>query len=91
MNVRYEAADVLMVDVTSQSGAFRNICERLATEHLNIDYAYCSFGGANGSRSSKGGGVAVIKVNDLGKAQKILTETPVASDRRPGRRPIHTR
>ncbi len=88
MNVRYEAADVLLVDVTSQSGAFRNMCERLATEHLNIDYAYCSFGGNNGS---KGGGVAVIKVNDLGKAQKILTETPVASDRRPGRRPIHAR
>ncbi len=88
MNVRYEAADVLLVDVTNQSGAFRNMCERLATEHLNIDYAYCSFGGNNGS---KGGGVAVIKVNDLGKAQKILTETPVASDRRPGRRPIHAR
>jgi hypothetical protein len=44
INIRYEAADVLLADVPSQTGAFRKICERLAAEHLNIDYAYCSFG-----------------------------------------------
>ena len=43
MNVHYDVADVLLVEVPSQAGAFRKICEKLAAEHLNIDYAYCSF------------------------------------------------
>jgi hypothetical protein len=69
MNVRYEINDVLLADLPNQSGGFRHFCERLAIEHLNIDYAYCSF---NGSGKTKGGVSAVIKVNDLAKAQRIL-------------------
>ena len=42
-NIRFEQSDVLLVDVPSQTGAFRKICEKLASEHLNLDYAYCSF------------------------------------------------
>jgi hypothetical protein len=72
INIRYEVADVLLVDVPKQPGAFRNICERLASEHLNIDYAYSSFASQSGL---KGGGLAVVKVNNLAKAQKVLGET----------------
>jgi hypothetical protein len=68
-NIAYEVADVLLADVPNQPGAFRKICERLAAEHLNIDYAYCSFGpGTKG----KSGVLAVIKVNDLVKARRVL-------------------
>jgi hypothetical protein len=89
LNVRYDACDVLLVDGTNQAGAFRKICERLAAEHLNIDYAYCSFGAENGT---KGGRLAVIKLNDLTKAQRVLSESSAASDRRkPGRRPVYIR
>lgn len=70
MSMRYDAADVLLVDVPSQMGGFAKICERLAMEHLNIDYAYCSF---NGGRPG-GGAMAIIKVNDLAKAQRVLSE-----------------
>ena len=87
-NIKYDTADVLLVDVASQTGAFRKICERLATDHLNIDYAYCSFGAENGNR---GGGLAVIKVNDLVKAQRVLSENGTSVRRKPGRRPVHTR
>jgi len=85
LNVRYEANDVLMVEIPNQPGAFRNICERLAADHLNIDYAYASFAG----RGAKGGGTAIIKVNNLGKAQKLLSENgaPVARKKLPVRRP----
>ncbi len=85
LNVRYEPTDVLVVEVPNQSGAFRKICERLAAEHLNIDYAYASFA----ERGAKGGGLAVIKVNDLLKAQKILGEngSPVSRKKLPVRRP----
>lgn len=88
LNVRYDAADVLLVELPHQSGAFRKICERLAAEHLNIDYAYCAFGAENGSKSN----LAVIRVNDLAKAQKVLTETPLPNRKKlPGRRPVHAR
>ena len=88
-NLRFEASDVLLVEVPSQSGAFRRICERLAADHLNIDYAYCSFNSGGGA---KGGVLAVIKVNDLAKAQRVLSENGSTARRsRPGRRPVHAR
>jgi hypothetical protein len=89
MNVRYDAADVLLVEVPNHSGAFRKICERLAADHLNIDYAYCAFGGENGAKTH----LAVIRVNDLAKAQRILSENTVNGRKKllPGRRPVHAR
>jgi hypothetical protein len=85
LNVRYEATDVLLVEVPNQPGAFRKICERLAADHLNIDYAYASFA----ERGAKGGGLAVFKVNNLLKAQKVLGEngSPASRKKLPMRRP----
>lgn len=93
MNLRCDQSDVLLVDLPAQAGAFRKVCERLGAEHLNIDYAYCSFpdGGA------KKGCVAVVKVNDLAKAQRVLGDNATASIRKaaavtrkkiPARRPV---
>jgi hypothetical protein len=89
LNVRYDAATVLLVEVPKQAGAFRRICERLAAEHLNIDYAYSSFAEPGG----KVGGLAVLKVNNLGKAQKVLSEngTPRSRKQLPVRRPMRGR
>jgi hypothetical protein len=88
INVRCEATDVLLVEMSSQTGGFRKICEKLAAEHLNIDYAYCSF---NGGGKLNGGVLAVIKVNDLAKAQRVLSETIVARKKRPFHRPALSR
>ena len=91
LGVRYDAVDVLLVEVPNQSGAFRRICEKLAAEHLNIDYAYCSFTAGGGA---KPGVLAVVKVNDLVKAQRVLGENGSAAtrvQRRPVRRPVHAR
>jgi hypothetical protein len=88
MNTRFEVTDVLLVELPPQSGAFRKICERLASDHLNIDYAYCSF-----SRT-KGGELAVVRVNDLAKAQKTLGVNGAATRRKAalqGRRPMFAR
>lgn len=86
MNVSYESAEVLLAEIPNQSGGFRKICERLASEHLNIDYAYCSL---NCSKKAQGGVLAVIKVNDLAKAQRLLSENGSAGRRRPPmRRPL---
>ncbi len=92
VNIRYDDADVLLVEVPGQSGAFRKICERLAAYHLNIDYAYSSFGEET---SARGGALAVVKVNDLSKAQKLLSENGSTGRRKqsgvPARRPVAVR
>ena len=84
INIRFETADVLLVEVPSQAGGFRKICEKLAAEHLNIDYAYCSFSGGG---KQKGSALAVIRVNDLVKAQRLLAENGAARKKSPFRRP----
>ncbi len=90
-NLSFETTDVLLVQVPNQSGAFRRICEKLAAEHLNIDYAYCSFTVQGNAK----GVLAVIKVNNLAKAQRVLSENGSsrsrAANKRPGRRPVYTR
>jgi hypothetical protein len=88
INVRCDATDVLLVEIPSQAGGFRKICEKLAAEHLNIDYAYCSF---NGGGKLNGSVLAVIKVNDLAKAQRLLSENGTARKKMPFRRPVLSR
>ena len=65
---RWTETDVLVVELSNEPGAFSHVAEQLATEHINISYAYCT-GGAGGGRTT-----AVFKVADLGKAQKVLTK-----------------
>jgi hypothetical protein len=85
-NLQFDVSDVLLVEVPPQPGSFRKICERLAADHLNIDYAYSSLGSGG---KGKGGSLAVIKVNDLTKAQRVLSENGTATRRKlPGRRPV---
>jgi hypothetical protein len=87
-DARFDATDVLLVEAPNQPGRFRSICERLAAEHLNIDYAYHALD--TGGRA-KGSMMVVIKVNDLGKAQRVLSENGTTNRRKPGRRPAHAR
>jgi len=89
LNVRFDAADVLLVPLPSQNGALTRVCERLAAEHLNIDYIYCAQSPQNGH---KAGVVAVIKVHDLAKAQRVLGDAGNPNKKKlPGRRPVHAR
>lgn len=69
MNAHFTESDVLAVELKNQPGALAHICERLAEEHIAIDYAYCSSGGRNGKV------FGIFKVSNLEKAQRILTET----------------
>jgi hypothetical protein len=84
LNVPFDSADVLLVEIPTQPGGFGRICKRLADEHLNIDYAYCSFSG----EKSRGGALAVIRVNDLAKAQRVLAENGTMRKKMPFRRPV---
>ncbi|MBU4271757.1 MAG: hypothetical protein KKE86_06640 [Planctomycetes bacterium] len=88
INVGHEAAEVLLVEISGQSGGFRKVCERLAAEHLTIDYAYCSY---DHGGKTKGGGLAVIKVNDRTKAKRVLGSNGATRKKMPYRRVLLTR
>lgn len=70
LNVSVNETDVLCLTIANQAGALSDIATRLAKEHVNINYAYCT-AGARGGRTT-----AVLKVADIKKAMKILSGGP---------------
>src|SRR3954469_22571769 len=74
LNTPTTEADVLLVELKNQPGALAHVCEILATEHINIDYAYCSSGGRNGKV------LGIFKVSNSEKAIRVLSASP--NDRR---------
>src|SRR5437870_5736618 len=68
--------EVLLVELKNQPGALAHVCEILASEHINIDYAYCSSGGRNGKV------VGIFKVSNTEKAMRVLGQSPNNSTRR---------
>jgi hypothetical protein len=84
LGIRFEGTDVLLVEIPTQPGGFRKVCEKLAAEHLNIDYAYHS----DNMGKAKLGALAVIKVNDLAKAQRVLSVNGTTRKKQAFRRPV---
>ncbi len=82
LNTPYTEAEVLAVELRNQPGALAHVCETLAGEHVNIDYAYCSSGGRNGRV------VGIFKVSNSEKALRVLSQGTTNSNRRPERRPM---
>ncbi|UCE49284.1 MAG: ACT domain-containing protein [Phycisphaerales bacterium] len=68
LNMPYNETDVLCVTLTNKSGALAAVAERLAKNHINISYAYCT-AGAKGGRTT-----GVLKVADVKKAMRILQQ-----------------
>ena len=68
LNMPYNETDVLCVNLTNKSGALAAVAEKLAKNHINISYAYCT-AGASGGRTT-----GVLKVADLKKAMRVLQQ-----------------
>ena len=66
LNMPYNMAEVLCVNLTNRAGALAVVAEKLAKSHINISYAYCT-AGAKGGRTT-----GILKVADVKKAIKIL-------------------
>jgi hypothetical protein len=63
---RWTETEVLVLELDNRPGAFAAAAQKLAEEHVNITYAYCSAGAAGGHTT------AVFKIADLKKAMKVL-------------------
>jgi hypothetical protein len=76
LNAAFAETEVLVVDLRNQPGALAHVCEQLALEHINIDYAYCSSGGRNGKV------VGIFKVSNVEKALRVLRSPALNNSRR---------
>ena len=68
LNMPYNETQVLCITLTNRSGALATVTEKLAKNHINISYAYCT-AGAKGGRTT-----GVLKLADVKKAMKVLSK-----------------
>ncbi len=68
LNMPHNETEVLCVTLTNKSGALATVAEKLAKNHINISYAYCT-AGAKGGRTT-----GVLKVADVKKAIRVLQQ-----------------
>ena len=68
LNMPYNETEVLCINLDNKSGALAAVAEKLAKNHINIGYAYCT-AGAKGGRTT-----GVLKVADVKKAMRILQQ-----------------
>lgn len=87
LGTEYEITDVLAVEMDNRPGALGRILERLAADHINIEYAY-----ASGS-SAPGKSLGIFHTSNPKRALQVLQESGGASanGNNPGRRPLHVR
>lgn len=67
LNMPHSDTDVLCVTLDNHPGAFAEVVEKLAKNHINISYAYVTAGAKGGKTTG------VLKVADVKKAIKLLT------------------
>jgi len=68
LNMPYNETEVLCVSLANKAGALATVAEKLARNHINISYAYCT-AGAKGGRTT-----GVLKVADVKKAMRLLQQ-----------------
>jgi hypothetical protein len=86
LGTEFTTDEVLAVLMDNRPGALARILERLAEEHINIEYAYTS------SVSTPGKALGIFQTSNPRRALQVLTD-PAANgvDRAGGRRPLHSR
>ena len=85
LGTEYRIAEVLAVGLENRTGALARVLERLAEDHINIDYAYAS-------AASPGKTLGIFHMNNTKRALQILGETTSNStEKTSGRRPLHSR
>ncbi len=68
LNMPFTEDEVLLTPMRNRPGALAEVCEKLAAEHINIDYAYSSAASVNGKS------LGIFKVANAAKALKLLAE-----------------
>jgi len=86
LGTEFSSSEVLAVTIDNKPGALARILERLAAEHINIEYAYTS------SVTAPGKALGIFSTSNPRRALQVLNDaTPNGVDRAAGRRPLHAR
>jgi len=86
LGTEYRLSEVLAVQLENRTGGLARVLEKLADEHINIDYAYAS------TTSTQGKALGIFHTNNTKRALQVLTEpTGGSTDKSSGRRPLHSR
>jgi hypothetical protein len=87
LGTEFEVGEVLSVQMENRPGALARVLERLAEEHINIEYAYVS------TSPEPGRSLGIFHTSNPKKALQVLNDsTANGVDRSTGgRRPLHTR
>lgn len=81
-----QASEILAVQIDNKPGSIAKVLERLAAEHINVEYAYAS-------TSGPGHSLGLFHTDNPKKALQILATAASTSgnDSGAGRRPLHSR
>lgn len=87
LGTEYRFSEVLAVQMENRTGALAKVLERLAEEHINVEYAYVS------TMAAPGKSLGIFQTSNPKRAAQVLGETgnSAAGDRSGGRRPLHSR
>jgi hypothetical protein len=88
LGTEFRTAEVLAVPLENRTGSLATVLEKLAKEHINVEYAYVS------TTSVRGKALGVFHTSNPKRAAQILSEAAnsvSAPTRSAGRRPLHSR
>jgi hypothetical protein len=86
LGTEFEVSEVMAIEMENRPGALTRILERLATDHINIEYAYAS------GASTPGHSLGIFHTSNPKRALQVLAELPPPpAGVAPTRRPLHTR
>lgn len=86
LGTEYKITEVIAAQLDNRAGALAGALEKLAEEHINIEYAYVSTG------PSQGKAVGILHTTNTKRALQILNETTSPNNEKgSGRRPLHAR
>jgi hypothetical protein len=88
LGTEFEIAEVLAVQLENRTGSLARVLEKLAAEHINVEYAYAS------TTSAPGKALGIFHTSNPKRAAQILNEagnSVTGPGRSGGRRPLHSR
>jgi hypothetical protein len=88
LGTEFRISEVLAVELENRTGALAKVLEKLALEHINVEYAYAS------TASATGKSLGIFHTSNPKRASQVLSEaasSAAGSPRSSGRRPLHSR